>query len=217
MELIIHQNPQALAQNINPFDHGPRHTEMWKTDGLLQALEAYGCDMAIGGARRDEEKSRSKERIFSFRNAQGRWDPTRQRPELWSLFNTRMKEGESMRVFPLSNWTEIDIWRYIAQENIEIASLYFAKNRRSVVRDGQIFVLDDDRFHLHQDEKPQERMVRFRTLGCYPLTAAMPSTASTIAEVIDEVMRNKDGERAGRKIDSEAGASLELKKQHGYF
>lgn len=217
MELIVHQNPDAMAQGINPFDHGARHTDMWKTDGLLQALEAYKCDMAIGGARRDEEKSRSKERIFSFRNSHGRWDPTGQRPELWSLFNTRIGAGESLRVFPLSNWTELDIWRYILAKEVEIPSLYFAKPRPSVLRDGQIIVVDDDRFRLEKGEEPQMRMVRFRTLGCYPLTAAVESEAATLEDILTELSTTRMAERAGRRIDQDSAASMEQKKEQGYF
>ncbi len=217
IELIVHRNPEAQALGINPFDHGPRHTDMWKTEGLKQALDKYGFDAAFGGARRDEEKSRAKERIFSFRNANHRWDPKRQRPELWSLYNVRKNKGESVRVFPLSNWTEIDVWQYILRENIEIVPLYFAAPRPTVVRDGLILMVDDERFPL-DGETPVDRTVRFRTLGCYPLSGAVESEASTVEEVVAEMLLTTTSERQGRAIDKDSGsASMEKKKQEGYF
>jgi len=217
MRLIVHQNPEAKEKGINPFDHGALHTEMWKTDGLKQALEHYKFDAAFGGARRDEEKSRAKERVFSFRTSQHSWDPKSQRPELWNLYNTKKSAGESIRVFPLSNWTELDIWHYILKEGIEIPSLYFAAQRLSVERNGQILMLDDERFPLLPNEKPVPRSIRFRTLGCYPLTGAMESNSSTIKEVIEEILLTTSSERGGRVIDNELGASMEAKKQQGYF
>ena len=217
MPLIVHHNPDALAQGINPFDHGALHTDLWKTEGLRQALGAGGFDMIIGGARRDEEKSRAKERVFSHRNAQHRWDPKSQRPELWSLYNTRLSAGDSFRVFPLSNWTELDIWTYIAREHIDVPDLYFAQMRPTVLRDGQIFMVDDDRFLLRDGEQVQPRQIRFRTLGCYPLTAAMRSDAKTVTDVIAEMRQTRLSERAGRLIDADPAASMEMKKQEGYF
>ena len=217
MELLVHQNPQAQAQGINPFDHGALHTDMWKTEGLKQALDKYQFDAAFGGARRDEEKSRAKERIFSFRSENHQWDPKNQRPELWSLYNARKKPGESMRVFPMSNWTELDIWQYIRLEKIEIVPLYFAAARPTVERDGLILMVDDERFPLNQGETPVMRSVRFRTLGCYPLTGAVESQATTLDEVIQEMLLTTTSERQGRAIDREAGASMEVKKQQGYF
>ena len=217
MELIVHQNPQAQAQGINPFDHGALHTDMWKTEGLKQALDKYQFDAAFGGARRDEEKSRAKERIFSFRSENHQWDPKNQRPELWSLYNARKKPGESMRVFPMSNWTELDIWQYIRLEKIEIVPLYFAAPRPTVERDGLILMVDDERFPLNEGETPVTRSVRFRTLGCYPLTGAVESDATTLDEVIEEMLLTTTSERQGRAIDQEAGASMEVKKQQGYF
>ena len=217
MELIIHQNPEALEKGINPFDHGALHTDMWKTEGLKQALDKYGFDAAFGGARRDEEKSRAKERIFSFRTAQHRWEPKAQRPELWSLYNARKAKGESMRIFPLSNWTELDIWQYIYLERIEIASLYLAAMRPVVERDGLLLMVDDDRFPLHKGEEPVMRSIRFRTLGCYPLTGAVPSEATSLTEVIQEMLLTTTSERQGRAIDKDQGASMEVKKQQGYF
>jgi sulfate adenylyltransferase subunit 2 len=218
MELIVHRNPEALARGINPFDHGPLHTDMWKTQGLKQALEAHGFDAAFGGARRDEEKSRAKERVFSFRSANHRWDPKNQRPELWNLYNTRKRPGESIRVFPISNWTELDVWQYIAQEGIEIVPLYFAAPRPTVHRDGMLLMIDDERFHLRPDDTPQMRSVRFRTLGCYPLTGAVESTATTLNEVIQETLLTTTSERQGRAIDQDdGGAGMERKKQEGYF
>ena len=217
MELIVHQNPEAKEKGINPFDHPRLHTDMWKTEGLKQALEKYGFDVAFGGARRDEERSRAKERIFSIRTEQHLWEPRSQRPELWSLYNTRKGNGESLRVFPLSNWTELDIWQYIYSENIDIAPLYFACLRPSVKRDKMIIVVDDDRFRLKNGEKPKMRSVRFRTLGCYPLTGAVESEARTLPEIIHETLLTKTSERQGRAIDKEESTSMELKKRQGYF
>ena len=217
MELIVHQNPEAKKSGINPFEHGALHTDMWKTEGLKQALDMHGFDAAFGGARRDEEKSRAKERIFSFRTKQHRWEPKAQRPELWSLYNTRKAKGESMRVFPLSNWTELDIWQYIHLEEIEIVPLYFAASRPTVERDGLILMVDDDRFPLERGEEPITRSIRFRTLGCYPLTGAVQSEASTITEVIQEMLLTTTSERQGRVIDNDQSASMEVKKQQGYF
>jgi len=217
VELIVHKNPEAEAQGINPFDHGPLHTDMWKTEGLKQALDKYGFDAAFGGARRDEEKSRAKERIFSFRSASHRWDPKRQRPELWSLYNVKKNKGESVRVFPLSNWTELDIWQYILREGIEIVPLYFAEERPTVQHDGLLLMVDDDRFPLN-GRRPVMRKVRFRTLGCYPLTGAVESEAATVEEVVAEMLLTTTSERQGRAIDRDAGAaSMEKKKQEGYF
>jgi sulfate adenylyltransferase subunit 2 len=217
MQLLVHQNPEAKAKGINPFDHGPIHTDMWKTEGLKQALDLHGFDAAFGGARRDEEKSRAKERIFSFRTAAHRWDPKNQRPELWHLYNARKAKDESMRVFPISNWTELDIWQYIHLEGIEIVPLYFADMRPTVERDGLILMVDDDRFPLRPGEVPQMRSVRFRTLGCYPLSGAVESTATTLPEVIQEMLLTTTSERQGRAIDKDQAASMEKKKQEGYF
>ncbi|WP_294029294.1 sulfate adenylyltransferase subunit CysD [Sphingopyxis sp.] len=218
MELIVYQNPEAKERGINPFDHGPLHTDMWKTEGLKQALDLHGFDVAFGGARRDEEKSRAKERIFSFRTASHGWDPKKQRPELWNLYNARKAKGESIRVFPISNWTELDIWQYIARENIPIVPLYFAAPRPTVERDGLLLMVDDDRFPLLPGETPVERSVRFRTLGCYPLTGAVESGATTLSEVIQEMLLTTTSERQGRIIDKDGGdASMEKKKQEGYF
>ena len=218
MELIVYQNPEAKERGINPFDHGPLHTDMWKTEGLKQALDLHGFDVAFGGARRDEEKSRAKERIFSVRTASHGWDPKKQRPELWNLYNARKAKGESIRVFPISNWTELDIWQYIARENIPIVPLYFAAPRPTVERDGLLLMVDDDRFPLLSGETPVERSVRFRTLGCYPLTGAVESEASTLSEVIQEMLLTTTSERQGRIIDKDGGdASMEKKKQEGYF
>ena len=217
MELIIHRNPEAEAREINPFDHGSLHTDLWKTEGLRQALDQHGFDAAFGGARRDEEKSRAKERIFSFRSAHHRWDPKNQRPELWSLYNSRKAKGETMRVFPLSNWTELDIWQYIYAEDIPIVPLYLAAPRPTVTRDGLILMVDDERFRLHDGEVPVERSVRFRTLGCYPLTGAVESEARTLPQVIQEMLVATTSERQGRAIDRDGGASMERKKQEGYF
>jgi sulfate adenylyltransferase subunit 2 len=218
MELIVYRNPEAIERGINPFDHGPLHTDMWKTEGLKQALDKYGFDAAFGGARRDEEKSRAKERIFSFRSASHRWDPKRQRPELWSLYNVRKSPGESMRVFPLSNWTELDVWQYIMAEGIEIVPLYLAAPRPVVERDGLLLMVDDDRFRLRDGEKVETRSVRFRTLGCYPLSGAIESDAGTVEDIVAEMIVSRTSERQGRAIDRDAGAaSMEKKKQEGYF
>jgi sulfate adenylyltransferase subunit 2 len=217
IELIVHKNADAERQGINPFDHGPLHTDLWKTEGLKQALDAHGFDAAFGGARRDEEKSRAKERIFSFRSANHRWDPKRQRPELWSLYNVRKNKNESIRVFPLSNWTELDVWQYILREGIEIVPLYFAAPRPTVERDGLVLMIDDERFPLG-DEQPKLRSVRFRTLGCYPLSGAVDSAAATVEEIVAEMLLTTTSEREGRSIDRDAGsASMEKKKQEGYF
>lgn len=217
MELLVYQNPEAQAQGINPFDHGALHTDMWKTEGLKQALTKYGFDVAFGGARRDEEKSRAKERIFSFRSANHRWDPKNQRPELWKLYNTRKAKGESIRAFPISNWTELDIWQYIHLEGIEIVPLYFSAPRPVVERNGLLIMVDDDRFRLEPGEVPQTKSVRFRTLGCYPLTGAVESEARTLPEVIQEMLLTTTSERQGRAIDHDQAASMEKKKQEGYF
>jgi sulfate adenylyltransferase subunit 2 len=218
MELLVHRNPDALARGINPFDHGSAlHTDLWKTEGLKQALNLHGFDAAFGGARRDEEKSRAKERIFSFRTADHRWDPKNQRPELWRLYNTRKRPGESIRVFPISNWTELDIWQYIHLEAIPIVPLYYAAVRPVVERDGTLIMVDDDRFPLREGETPQMRSVRFRTLGCYPLTGAVESTAATLPEIIQEMLLTTTSERQGRAIDHDQSASMEKKKQEGYF
>ena len=217
MDLIVYQNPEAMERGINPFDHGALHTDMWKTEGLKQALDLHGFDVAFGGARRDEEKSRAKERVFSFRSANHRWDPKNQRPELWRLYNARKSKGESIRVFPISNWTELDIWQYIQLEGIEIVPLYFSAPRPTVTRDGLILMVDDDRFPLKPGETPELRSVRFRTLGCYPLTGAVESTATTLPEVIQEMLLTTTSERQGRAIDHDQAASMEKKKQEGYF
>jgi len=217
MELIVYQNPEAVEKGINPFDHGSLHTDMWKTDGLKQALTKYNFDVAFGGARRDEEKSRAKERIFSFRSANHRWDPKNQRPELWKLYNTRKSKTESIRAFPLSNWTELDIWQYIHLEGIEIVPLYFSAPRPVVERGGMLIMVDDDRMPLRAGEVPMMKSVRFRTLGCYPLTGAVESTAATLPEVIQEMLLTTTSERQGRAIDHDQAASMEKKKQEGYF
>jgi len=218
MELIVHQNPEARRLGINPFDHGSSlHTDMWKTQGLKQALDFHKFDVAFGGARRDEEKSRAKERVFSFRSASHRWDPKNQRPELWNLYNTRKAKGESIRVFPISNWTELDIWQYIHLEGIPIVPLYLSAPRPTVERDGLLLMVDDDRFPLRKGEIPVERSIRFRTLGCYPLTGAVESTATTLPEVIKEMLLTRTSERQGRAIDHDQAASMEKKKQEGYF
>lgn len=217
MDLLVYQNPEAKAQGINPFDHGSLHTDMWKTEGLKQALDHYGFDAAFGGARRDEEKSRAKERVFSFRSANHRWDPKNQRPELWRLYNARKAKGESMRVFPISNWTELDIWQYIHLEGIEIVPLYFSAPRPTVQRGGLTLMVDDDRFPLAPGETPVMRSIRFRTLGCYPLTGAVESEAKTLPEVIQEMLLTTTSERQGRAIDHDQAASMEKKKQEGYF
>ena len=221
MELIVYQNPEAKERGINPFDHGPLHTDMWKTEGLKQALDKYGFDAAFGGARRDEEKSRAKERIFSFRTASHGWDPKNQRPELWNLYNARKKKGESIRVFPLSNWTELDIWQYIMAENIEIVPLYFSAPRPTFEYEGGLFMADDlDRLEKVMGYRPEttEKSIRFRTLGCFPLTGAVESEAATLSEVVQEMLLTTTSERQGRVIDKDAGdASMEKKKQEGYF
>jgi len=217
VRLIVYKNPEAERLGINPFEHGPRHTDMWKTEGLKQALDEHGFDAAFGGARRDEEKCRAKERVFSFRDRNHRWDPKRQRPELWSLYNVKKNKGESVRVFPLSNWTELDVWQYILREKIEIVPLYFADERPVVDRDGLTLLVDDDRIPLN-GEHPQVRRVRFRTLGCYPLTGAVESNARTVEEIVAEMLVTTTSERQGRAIDRDAGAaSMEKKKQEGYF
>ena len=217
-ELIVHRNPEALRLGINPFTHGSAlHTDVWKTQGLKQALDQYGFDLAFGGARRDEEKSRAKERVFSFRSAQHQWDPKNQRPELWRLYNARKNKGESIRVFPLSNWTELDIWQYIHLEKIPIVPLYYAAERPVVERDGALIMVDDDRMPLNPGETPEMKSVRFRTLGCYPLTGAVESTAATLPEIIQEMLLTTTSERQGRKIDHDQAASMEKKKQEGYF
>jgi sulfate adenylyltransferase subunit 2 len=218
MELLVYHNPEAMERGINPFDHGPLHTDMWKTDGLKQALDKWQFDAAFGGARRDEEKSRAKERIFSFRTASHGWDPKNQRPELWNLYNARKSKGESIRVFPLSNWTELDIWQYIMKERIEIVPLYMAAPRPTVERDGLLLMVDDERFPLEAGEVPEMRSIRFRTLGCYPLTGAVESDAATLAGVVQEMLLTTTSERQGRAIDKDAGgAGMEKKKQEGYF
>jgi sulfate adenylyltransferase subunit 2 len=217
-QLLVHQNPEGLAMGINPFTHGSQiHTDIMKTQGLKQALDQYQFDAAFGGARRDEEKSRAKERIFSFRNAQHRWDPKNQRPELWNIYNTYKNKGESLRVFPISNWTELDIWQYIYLENIPIVPLYFSKERPVVERDGSLIMVDDDRMPLATGEVPMLKKVRFRTLGCYPLTGAVESDAQSLPEIIQEMLLTKTSERQGRVIDHDSAASMEKKKQEGYF
>ncbi len=218
LELIVHTNPDGSKQGIGPFTHGSEvHTDMMKTQGLKQALDKYKFDAAFGGARRDEEKSRAKERVFSFRTKNHRWDPKNQRPELWSIYNTRVAKGESMRVFPLSNWTEADIWQYILAQNIEVPDLYLAAKRPVVERDGVLIMVDDDRMPIGKDEAVTEKMVRFRTLGCYPLTGAVESTATTLPEVVRETLASRTSERQGRVIDGDNGSSMEDKKQEGYF
>jgi sulfate adenylyltransferase subunit 2 len=218
IELIVYRNPEALDKGINPFDHGHLHTDLWKTEGLKQALDKHGFDAAFGGARRDEEKSRAKERVFSFRDRNHRWDPRRQRPELWSLYNVRKSRGESVRVFPLSNWTELDVWQYILREAIEVVPLYFAAPRPTVTRDGLILMVDDERMRLEPGEEVVSRTVRFRTLGCYPLSGAIESNAASVEDIIAEMLAAGTSERQGRAIDREGGsASMEKKKQEGYF
>lgn len=217
LQLIVHRNADAIEKGINPFDHETIHTDMWKTEGLKQALDKFHFDAAFGGARRDEEKSRAKERIVSLRSESHYWDPKSQRPELWSLFNTKKATSESLRVFPLSNWTELDVWRYIQQEQIDIVPLYFAEPRQVVQRDGMLIMVDDDRFVFRDNELPVVKNVRFRTLGCYPLTAAFESEADTIEKIIEETANSKNSERQGRVIDRESSSSMEKKKQHGYF
>jgi len=218
VELLVHINKDGLARGIGPFTHGSAvHTDVMKTQALKQALDQYGFDAAFGGARRDEEKSRAKERVVSFRSAQHRWDPKRQRPELWRLYNTRKGKGESLRVFPLSNWTELDIWQYIYMENIPIVPLYYSKERPVVQRDGALIMVDDERMPLRDGEQPELRWVRFRTLGCYPLTGAVESRAATLPEIIQEMLLTTSSERQGRVIDHDSAASMEQKKQEGYF
>ena len=217
MDLLVYQNPECVEKGINPFDHGSAmHTDMWKTEGLKQAIDKYGFDLAFGGARRDEEKSRAKERVFSIRSAQHRWDPKQQRPELWHLYNARVRPGESVRVFPLSNWTELDVWQYIHIEKIPIVPLYLAAMRPVVERNGTLIMVDDHRMPVEPGEVV-ERNVRFRTLGCYPLTGAIESTASTLPEIIKEMLLTTSSERQGRVIDHDSSASMEKKKQEGYF
>jgi len=217
MDLLVHQNPDAVAAGINPFDHGSAmHTDIWKTEGLKQALDHYGFDLAFGGARRDEEKSRAKERVFSIRSAQHRWDPKAQRPELWRIYNARTRPDESVRVFPLSNWTELDVWQYIHLESIPIVPLYFAAPRPVVERDGTLIMVDDDRMPV-ADGEVEVRSVRFRTLGCYPLTGAIESEATTLPQIIQEMLLTTSSERQGRMIDHDSSGSMEKKKQEGYF
>jgi sulfate adenylyltransferase subunit 2 len=218
IDLLVHQNPECIELGINPFSLGSAvHTDMWKTQGLKQALDKWGFDLAFGGARRDEEKSRAKERVFSLRSAQHRWDPKRQRPELWRTYNVRRNPGETLRVFPLSNWTELDVWQYIHLEQIPIVPLYFGQSRPVVERDGALIMVDDDRFPLFDGEEPQLRSVRFRTLGCYPLSGAVESTADTLPAVIQEMLLTTTSERQGRVIDHDSAGSMEKKKQEGYF
>lgn len=218
MKLIVHQNPEGVEMNINPFVHGSsKHTNIMKTQGLKQALDKYGFDAAFGGARRDEEKSRAKERVYSFRDDHHRWDPKNQRPELWNIYNGKVNKGESIRVFPLSNWTELDIWQYIYLESIEIPSLYLAKPRPVVNRDGMLIMVDDDRMDIKEGEVVEEKMVRFRTLGCYPLTGAVESEATTLPEIIQEMLLTTTSERQGRAIDHDSSGSMEKKKREGYF
>ncbi len=218
MELLVHTNPEGIEQNVGPFTHGSsKHTDIMKTQGLKQALNKYKFDAAFGGARRDEEKSRAKERVYSFRDKNHRWDPKNQRPELWNIYNGKVNQGESIRVFPLSNWTELDIWQYIYLENIEIPSLYLAKKRPVVERDGMLIMVDDERMPLDEGEVPEEKMVRFRTLGCYPLTGAVESVATTLPEIIQEMLLTTTSERQGRAIDKDSSGSMEKKKQEGYF
>ncbi|HKQ94980.1 MAG TPA: sulfate adenylyltransferase subunit CysD [Aestuariivirgaceae bacterium] len=217
-ELLVHTNPEGIEKGIGPFTHGSAlHTQIMKTEALKQALDKHGFDAAFGGARRDEEKSRAKERVFSFRDDRHRWDPKNQRPELWNVYNARIGKGESIRVFPLSNWTELDVWQYIHQEGIDIVPLYFAKERPVVMRDGQIIMVDDDRLPLLPGETPQMRIIRFRTLGCYPLTGAIESRAVTVLDIIEEMLVTSSSERQGRVIDHDQAASMEKKKQEGYF
>ena len=218
MELLVHTNQEGLAANINPFDHGSaKYTDIMKTDALKQALDKYGFDAAFGGARRDEEKSRAKERVYSFRDRFHRWDPKNQRPELWNLYNGRVNRGESIRVFPLSNWTELDIWQYIWLENIPIVPLYLSAPRPVVERDGMLIMVDDERLPLHEGETPEMKSVRFRTLGCYPLTGAVESEAATLPEIIQEMLLTTTSERSGRAIDHDQAGSMEKKKREGYF
>ncbi|MCL1067046.1 sulfate adenylyltransferase subunit CysD [Shewanella olleyana] len=217
-DLIVHKNPRGMEMNISPFTHGSaKHTDIMKTEGLKQALDMHGFDAAFGGARRDEEKSRAKERVYSFRDNKHRWDPKNQRPELWNIYNSKVDKGESIRVFPLSNWTELDIWQYIYLEGIEIPSLYFAKERPVVERDGTLIMVDDDRMELKEGETAEQKMVRFRTLGCYPLTGAVDSVAQTLPEIIQEMLLCTTSERQGRVIDNDSAGSMEKKKMEGYF
>jgi sulfate adenylyltransferase subunit 2 len=218
IDLIVHTNKEGAEAGVTPFTHGSaRYTDIMKTEALVQALDKFGFDMIFGGARRDEEKSRAKERVFSFRDDRHRWDPRNQRPELWWLYNVQRKEGESIRVFPISNWTELDVWRYIGREGLEVVPLYFAKERPVVVRDGQLFLYDDERFPLEPGERPQARKLRFRTLGCYPLTAGVESEAETVEELIAELESFPESERSGRLIDFDQSGSMERKKHEGYF
>ncbi|QFU92531.1 Sulfate adenylyltransferase subunit 2 [Amycolatopsis sp. YIM 10] len=218
LDLIVHQNPECVRLGINPFDHGSStHTDMWKTEGLKQALDQHGFDLAFGGARRDEEKSRAKERVFSIRSPQHRWDPKRQRPELWRTYNARTNPGETVRAFPLSNWTELDVWQYINLEQIPIVPLYYAAPRPVVQRGGMLVMVDDDRMPLEPGETAEKQSVRFRTLGCYPLTGAVESTADTLLDIIRETLLTTTSERQGRAIDHDSSASMEKKKQEGYF
>lgn len=217
IEMLEYVNQDGVKQGINPFDHGAAYTDIMKTQALKQALNKYGFTAAFGGGRRDEEKSRAKERIFSFRNSAHAWDPKNQRPEMWKLYNTKINKGESIRVFPISNWTEKDIWQYIKRENIDIVPLYFAAPRPVVVRDGNIIMVDDERFPLREGEKPEIKSVRFRTLGCYPLTGGIESTATTLDEIIDETLSAVSSERTSRVIDNEAAGSMERRKREGYF
>jgi len=218
MELLVHTNPEGLAQGVGPFTHGSsKHTDIMKTQALKQALDKWGFDAAFGGARRDEEKSRAKERVYSFRDENHRWDPKNQRPELWNIYNGKVNKGESIRVFPLSNWTELDIWQYIYLENIDIPGLYLAEERPVVERDGMLIMVDDERMPLEEGEVPEKKMVRFRTLGCYPLTGAVESTANTLPEIIQEMLLTTTSERQGRAIDHDSSGSMEKKKQEGYF
>ncbi|URQ98826.1 sulfate adenylyltransferase subunit CysD [Pseudoalteromonas sp. SCSIO 43095] len=217
-DLIVHKNPEGIEMGVGPFTHGSgKHTDIMKTQGLKQALNKYGFDAAFGGARRDEEKSRAKERVYSFRDKHHRWDPKNQRPELWNTYNSQVNPGESIRVFPLSNWTELDIWQYIYQENIEMVPLYLAKERPVVERDGTLIMVDDERMPLNEGEVPQMKSVRFRTLGCYPLTGAVESTASNLTEIIEEMLLSSSSEREGRVIDHDSAGSMEKKKREGYF
>ena len=218
LELIVHRNPECVALGINPFDHGSaRHTDLWKTQGLRQALDEHRFDLAFGGARRDEEASRAKERVFSFRTAQHQWDPKNQRPELWRLYNTRVAPGESIRVFPLSNWTELDVWRYVERERIPVVPLYFAARRPVVDRDGMLIMVDDDRMPIGPEDKIEQKLVRFRTLGCYPLTGAIESDAANLQDIVREMLTARTSERQGRLIDKDEAGSMEKKKREGYF
>ncbi len=217
IKLLIHKNEEGCSKNINPFEHGSKYTNIMKTEALRQALDKYKFDVAIGGARRDEEKSRAKERIFSFRNSQHGWDPKNQKPEMWSIYNPHMQDGESVRVFPLSNWTESDVWQYILQENIDIVPLYYAKERPIVERNNMMIMVDDDRFPLNKDEQPENKLVRFRTLGCYPLTGAIASSADTLEKIVEEMLLSRNSERQRRLIDNDEKDSMEKKKREGYF